>query len=73
MLLCSSFSKDISPSYRVEWIAPGCFLPDIIRLKMSASLGTVIMPQMAIASLLEDGGYDHHLRHIRRTYAQHVA
>ncbi len=72
VMLCSSYSKDISPSYRVGWIAPGRFLPEIVRLKMSASLGTAILPQMTIASFLESGGYDHHLRRIRRVYAQRV-
>ena len=73
VLLCSSFSKDISPSYRIGWIAPGRFKDEVVRLKMATSLGTAILPQLAIAEFLESGGYDHHLRKIRRAYAQKVS
>ena len=73
VLLTSSFSKDISPSYRIGWIAPGRFKDAVVRLKMATSLGTVILPQLAIAEFLESGSYDHHLRKIRRAYAQKVS
>ena len=73
VLLTSSFSKDISPSYRIGWIAPGRFKDAVVRLKMATSLGTVILPQLAIAEFLESGSYDLHLRKIRRAYAQKVS
>ncbi len=72
VLLCSSFSKDLSPSYRVGWVLAGRFREDIIRLKIATSFGTAILPQLAIANFLESGGYDRHVRHIRRAYAQKV-
>jgi DNA-binding transcriptional MocR family regulator len=34
---------------------------------------TSVLPQLAIARFLETGGYDHHLRKIRRAYAEKVA
>lgn len=73
VLLCSSFSKDVSPSYRIGWIASGRYRPQVERLKMATSLATALLPQYAIAEFLESGGYDHHLRKIRRAYAQRVA
>lgn len=73
VLLCSSFSKDISPSYRVGWIAPGRFHARLERLKMANNMGTPFITQLAIARFLESGGYDHHLRRIRRAYASKVA
>jgi len=73
VLLCSSFSKDISPGYRVGWIAPGRFRRQIERLKMATNVGTPFITQLAIARFLENGGYDHHLRRIRRAYAGKVA
>ncbi len=72
VLLTSSFSKDISPSYRIGWLAPGRFKNDVISLKMATSMATAILPQLAIAEFLESGSYDHHLRRIRRAYAQKV-
>jgi DNA-binding transcriptional MocR family regulator len=73
VMLCSSFSKDISPSLRVGWVAPGRFKSTIEWLKFTTSVATARLPQMAIAQFLESGGYDHQLRRIRREYASNVA
>ncbi len=73
VLLCSSFTKDISPSFRVGWIAPGRYLARVNQLKMATNIATAVLPQLAIASFLESGGYDRHLRTIRRAYAQKVS
>lgn len=73
VLLCSSFSKTLAPGYRVGWIAPGRFQEVIERGKMLANIATSAPPQLAIAEFLANGGYDHHLRSIRRVYARKVA
>ncbi len=73
VLLCSSFSKDISPGYRLGWLAPGRWLEDVRKLKMAIGSGTSVLPQLTIARYLTSGGYDLHLRKIRRAYAQKVA
>jgi len=73
VLLCSSFSKDLVPGYRVGWVAPGKFKPTIEWLKYTTNVATATLPQVAIAKFLESGGYDHHLRSIRRLYASFVA
>lgn len=73
VMLCHSFSKDISISHRVGWIAPGRFLPQIQRLKLATSLSTPLLPQLAIAEFIASGGYERHLRRIRRAYAAKVA
>lgn len=43
------------------------------RLKLALNLGTAVLPQMAVAAFLSGGGYDHHLRRLRREYAQRVS
>lgn len=73
VMLCSSFSKDISPTLRVGWVAPGRFKNQVEWLKFTTSVATSRLPQMAIAQFLESGGYDHQLRRIRREYASNVA
>jgi DNA-binding transcriptional MocR family regulator len=72
VLLCSSFSKDISPNYRVGWVAPGKYGAALERLKMVSTINTATLPQLTIAQFLAQGGYDHHLRKIRKAYAQKV-
>lgn len=73
VMCCSSFSKDISPALRVGWVAPGRFLNDVEWLKFTVSAATSTLSQVAIAEFMESGGYDHHLRRIRREYANNVA
>jgi DNA-binding transcriptional MocR family regulator len=73
VLLCSSFSKDLAPGYRIGWIAPGRYRDAIERMKMASTVGTAVLPQYAISEFLASGGYDHHLRRIRRAYAQKMA
>ena len=73
VMLCSSFSKDISPSLRVGWVAPGRYLSSIEWLKFTMSAATGTLPQLAVAEFLENGGYDHQLRRTRREYARNVS
>ncbi|MGE5123457.1 MAG: PLP-dependent aminotransferase family protein [Acidobacteriaceae bacterium] len=73
VLLCSSFSKDLAPGYRVGWVAPGRFKSTIEWLKYTTNVATATLPQVAIAQFLASGGYDHHLRSIRRLYASFVS
>jgi DNA-binding transcriptional MocR family regulator len=73
VLHCSSYSKDISPSYRIGWVVPGRFKQQVALIKMATNMGTSLLPQMAIAQFIASGGYDHLLRRSRRVYAQKMA
>jgi DNA-binding transcriptional MocR family regulator len=72
VLLCSSFSKTLAPGYRVGWTAPGRFKFEVEQLKFMNTLATATLPQMAIAQFLESGGYDRHLRRLRKSLANQV-
>lgn len=72
VLLCSSFSKDLAPGYRVGWTAPGRFKAQVERLKHSSTIANATLPQLAIAEFLQNGSYDHHLRRLRKAYANQV-
>ncbi len=72
VLLCDSFTKTLAPGLRVGWTAPGRFRTQVEHLKFISSIGTPTLPQMAIAEFLANGGYDHHLRKLRRFYAEQV-
>src|SRR5437667_1169340 len=72
VLLCDSFTKTLAPGSRVGWTAPGRFKTRVEHLKFISSIGTPTLMQMAIAEFLANGGYDHHLRKLRRFYAEQV-
>jgi DNA-binding transcriptional MocR family regulator len=69
VLLCSSFSKILSPGYRVGWIAPGRFRAEVERLKMLTNVATPSLSQLVIAEFMESGGYDRHLKRLRTNLA----
>ena len=73
VLYCSSFSKTLAPGYRVGWIVPGRFKERIVQLKSLLNIATSSPTQFALAEFLTNGGYDHHLRTIRRVYARQTA
>lgn len=72
VMLCSSFSKTLAPGYRVGWIVPGRFLRQIQTLKLTSTLATATLPELAIAEFLKSGGYEHYLRSVRRIYAENI-
>jgi len=72
VLLCSSLTKTLAPGYRIGWAAPGKFRAEVHRLKHTSSLGNPGVTQLAVADFLATGGYERHLRRLRRTYAQLV-
>ena len=72
VLLCGSFSKTLAPGYRVGYIAPGLFYDKVVHLKTATNWGSATLTSLAIAEFLRNGGYDHHLRRIRRTYRDQV-
>ncbi len=72
VLLCDSFSKTLAPGYRVGWCAPGRWQHKVEHLKTVTTVATGTLPQIAIADFLANGGYNHHLRRIRKLYAEKV-
>ncbi len=73
VMLCSSFSKMLSPGHRVGWVAPGRYKSTVEWLKYTSTIATATLPQITIARFLDSGGYDHHLRQIRRVYSKNIA
>ena len=72
VLLCGSYSKTLAPGFRVGWIAPGRFHARVKELKLTNTLATASLPQMAVAEFLANGGYEHHLRSLRALFAAQV-
>ena len=71
-IYCSSFSKTVAPGYRLGWIATGRHMQKVLEHKMALTLCSPVLPQVAFADFLSSGGYDSHLRRIRRVFADNV-
>ena len=72
-IYCSSFSKTIAPGYRIGWIATGRYMAKVLDRKFAFTLCGPALPQAAFADFLASGGYDHHLRRMRRSFEDNIA
>jgi len=72
VMLCSSFSKTLAPGYRVGWIAPGRYFDGVMHQKLVTNIATATPTQLAVAEFLASGGYEHHLRSIRKIYGKKI-
>jgi DNA-binding transcriptional MocR family regulator len=71
-IYCSSFSKTIAPGYRIGWVASGRYMARLLENKFAMTLCGPGLPQAALADFLSSGGYDSHLRRIRRTFEDNL-
>ncbi|QMV51491.1 PLP-dependent aminotransferase family protein [Ewingella americana] len=70
ILHCSSFSKCLAPGFRVGWVAAGAYAARIQRLQLMSTLSASVPVQLALADYMQQGGYDTHLRRLRRQLEQ---
>lgn len=72
VMLCSSFSKSISPALRIGFVAAGRYCAEVSLQKTILSGATNPVSQMVLAEYLESGASDRHLRRLRGQYARQV-
>jgi GntR family transcriptional regulator/MocR family aminotransferase len=63
-------SKTLAPALRLGWIVcPSWLVEAVAHEKRIADRGSPGLDQLALATLIESGRYDRHLRHMRTVYA----
>ncbi|WP_088344758.1 MULTISPECIES: PLP-dependent aminotransferase family protein [Rhodomicrobium] len=72
IIYCSSFSKTLAPGYRIGWIAPQRHMQRVLEAKFAMNICSAALPQAALAEFLASGGYDGHLRRLRRSFAENI-
>ncbi len=72
VIYCSSFSKTVAPGLRVGWCIPGKSLKRLMDLQTFSSYGPASLSQFTLASYLQTGHYDKHLRQLRRLCGDNI-
>lgn len=70
IIYCSSFSKTVAPGYRIGWMVTkaAAQMQSALERKLAFTLSGPPLLQAAFADFLSSGGYDNHLRRIRRAF-----
>ncbi|ACZ91140.1 PLP-dependent aminotransferase family protein [Streptosporangium roseum] len=69
VVLAGSVSKSLAPGLRLGWVvAPPGIAESVRRARGELDLGSPVLEQYALADLIGNGGYDRHLRRMRREY-----
>lgn len=68
VLFCSSFSKTVAPGLRVGWMAPGRYYNQVLHTKYSFTSSPSEMPENSLAEFVAQGGYERHVRSMRKQY-----
>jgi DNA-binding transcriptional MocR family regulator len=73
VIYCGSFSKTIAPGYRVGWIATRRHMDRVLEHKFTTTLANPLLQQAALAEFMASGGFEGHLRRLRRAFASGIA
>ncbi|HZW11885.1 MAG TPA: PLP-dependent aminotransferase family protein [Noviherbaspirillum sp.] len=69
VLYCSSFSKVLTPGYRVGWCLPGRYRRQMMTDFLGRNLSISSLPQLVLAEFLRKDYYEHHTAKLRDMFS----
>lgn len=70
---CSSFSKTVSPGYRIGWVMPGKFMEQVRHVQNMTGIVPSTPAQMAMGEFMRKGEFERHLKPVRQALARAMA
>jgi DNA-binding transcriptional MocR family regulator len=67
-ILCGSFSKTVAPGLSCGFVISAKFAKELTVARATWSSGVSVLAEEAMALYLKEGGYDRHLKWVRREY-----
>jgi DNA-binding transcriptional MocR family regulator len=71
VLYCSSFSKVLTPGYRVGWCLPGRYRRQMMTDFLGRNLSISSLPQMVLSEFLRKDYYDRHIAKLREMFSSY--
>lgn len=72
VIYCSSFSRSLSPGWRIGWMMPGRWREQFLQQKIIRGNNTSALPQAVLAHYLAQRGYQKHLDRLRKTFTKQM-
>lgn len=73
VLYCSSFSKVLTPGYRVGWCLPGRYRRQMMTDFLGRNISISSLPQLVLSDFLRKDYYDRHATKLRDMFADYPA
>ncbi|MCL2658096.1 MAG: PLP-dependent aminotransferase family protein [Betaproteobacteria bacterium] len=70
VLYCSSFSKVLTPGYRIGWCLPGRFLRKMMKDFLGRNISISRLPQQVLSEFLRKNYYEQHTARLRVLFAE---
>ncbi|MBD1385926.1 PLP-dependent aminotransferase family protein [Mucilaginibacter rigui] len=65
VMYCSSFSKSLSPGFRIGWVSAGKYHSQVEKLKFAINISTNTLFQDTLSRYMENGHFNAHLKSLR--------
>lgn len=72
VLVCASYTKTAAPDFRIGWLEAGRFRDVVRQLKFTSTVAESHLLSETLGVFLENGGYDQHLRYLKRLYTRQI-
>ena len=72
VMVCASYTKTVAPDFRIGWLEAGRFRDIARQMKFTSTVAESALLTETLGLFLENGGYDLHLRYLKKRYNEQI-